>query len=197
MVGGLVGLVSGTIATGLLAHAGSDTANRGARPHDEETRWPDIIVALGALTVIYALRSMEWASRVDGLGRATFNDGPTGLLAVVALATLALSLMVFVTRWHWPRWFLLATTLATAVATVVVALSRIAAANDAGHGATRTSYEPGATVAVGAAVVITACALIGFYNSYKHPDPPAPPAPVPTKRSSAPMNRPRTPAWRQ
>jgi hypothetical protein len=78
-----------------------------------------------------------------------------------------------VTRWRWPRWLLLATTVATTVTTVVVALSRIVAANAAGHGATRTSYEPGAALAVGAAAAITACALIGFYNSYKHSAPSA------------------------
>jgi hypothetical protein len=38
----------------------------------------------GALTVLYALRSMDWASRVDDLGRTTFKVGPTSLLAVVA-----------------------------------------------------------------------------------------------------------------
>jgi hypothetical protein len=175
MIGGLVGLVSGTITTGLRARRASDTTARGADQHAAVPRWPDIIVALGALTVLYALHSMDWASRVDDLGRATFKAGPTGPLAFVALTTLALSLTVLVTCRHWPRWFLVATTLATAVATVAVALSSIAAANDASHGLTRTSYEPGATVAVGAAVAITACALIGFYNAYQRHDPPRAP----------------------
>jgi hypothetical protein len=170
--GGLVGLVSGTIATGLRARAASNTATRGADQHVAAPRWPDIVVALGALTVLYALKSMDWASRVDDLGRTTLQEGPTVLLALAALTTLALSLTVLVTRWHWPRGFLVATTLTTAVATVAVALSSIAAANDASHGSTRTSYEPGATVAVVAAVATTACALIGFYNAYQRHDPP-------------------------
>ena len=62
VLGGLLGLVSGTIATGIRAHAGSDPARRRAHLRGQEPRWPDILVALGALTVLYALP-------VNGLGQ--------------------------------------------------------------------------------------------------------------------------------
>lgn len=170
IAGGLVGLVAGTVATGLLAYRSRDTVKGRADQRLETSRCPDVVVVLGALTLLDALRSMDWASRVDDLGRATFEEGPTGLAALAGLATLALSGILLLVPRRWPRWLLVATTLTTAVATVVVALSTIAAANDAGHGAARTSYEPGAVVAVAAAIIITACALIGFSSAYPRRD---------------------------
>jgi hypothetical protein len=178
IVGGLVGLVGGTVATGFSASDG-DMAHRSTHRRTEP-RWPVAVVALATLTVLHALRSMDWASRVDELGVTTFDSGPTGLLASSALGSLVLSAIVIVTRWHRLRWFLLATTLTTAFAAVVVALSRIAAANDdSGYGFTKTSYEPGAAVGVGTAFVAAAFALIGFYNASMHPSPLPPGFPSP------------------
>jgi hypothetical protein len=177
-VGGLVGLVAGTIAFGIRTHVTGDTA-RQTGLFRTEASLPDVVVTVGALAVLYALHSMEWASKLDDRGRTTLNDGPTALLAVAAVASLALSLIIVGTRWRWPRWLLLATTLTTAGTAAIVAISRIAAANDSG--ARRTSYEPGAAVGVCAAFLIAAYAFVGFYDCYKRAEaqtPAGPPRPT-------------------
>ncbi len=162
VAGGLVGLVAGTIAQGIAVHASGN-------PGRAELRWPNVIVTLGELAVLGAVSMMDWASRVDELGRATFTNGPTRLLVSASLASLLLSLMAVVTKWQWPRWLLLATTIATAITAVVVALSRIAAANNShiarAVGTTTTSYEPGAAVGVGAAFISAGFALVSVLHS--------------------------------
>jgi hypothetical protein len=135
-------------------------------PHrPAEPLWPHVVVAFGALAVLGALWTMDWATRVDDLGRETFTDGPTRLLVPAALTSLLLSLVTVFTRWRAPRWLLLASTLATVVTAVVVALSRIAAANHTMFreaGTTTTSYGLGAVVGVGAALVSAVFALLGL-----------------------------------
>ncbi len=138
-------------------------------PHrPAEVLWPHVIVAIAALTVLGALWTMDWASRVDDLGRETFTDGPTLLLVSAATVSLLLALVAVVSRWRAPRWLLLATTLATLVTAVVVALSRIAAANQTmarDVGPTTTSYGLGAVVGVGAALISAMFALVGLLSS--------------------------------
>ena len=172
VVGALVGLVGGTIALGArraLDPALHSAARWGTRPRPAAPGGPELVVALGAGAVLHALWSMDWARRVDALGRATaFTEGPTRLLASTALASLVLALLIVVSRWHWPRWILLATTLTAAAGAIVVALSSIAAANrnDARPGlGTITSYRPGTAVGVVAALVIAGAALVGVLRS--------------------------------
>jgi hypothetical protein len=172
VVGALVGLVGGTITLGArraLAPPLRAATGRGARPRPPVTVGPELVVALGAGAELHALWSMEWARRVDALGRATaFTEGPTRLLAYAALASLVLALLIVVSRWHWPRWVLLATTLTAAAGAIMVALSSIAAANtnDARPGlGTITSYRPGTAVGVVAALVIAGAALVGVLRS--------------------------------
>jgi ABC-type Fe3+ transport system permease subunit len=158
------------------AHADGVRAPRAGDRRNTEPRWPDVVVLIGAAGVLSALWSMDWASRANSLGRMTFEGGPTDLLAGSALASVMVAATITITSWRWPRWFLLATTLTTAVTAVVVAFSRIAAANNGRQsslnpygGTVRTSYEPGAAVGVMAAFVIVAFAFVGFHDSFKYP----------------------------
>ena len=166
IAGGLVGLVAGTIAQGVLARTGSITVQQSAGP-GAERRWPDVVVVVGELVVLGALWALDWASRVDDLERVTYTDGPTSVLVSAALASLLLACMAVASRWQWPRWLLLATTLATAVTAVAVALSSIVAANlDSNSpkviGPTATSYGLGAAVGVGAAFISAGVAFVGL-----------------------------------
>jgi hypothetical protein len=163
-----VGLMYGGIA--FLYH---HDARSQAALHSSGPRWPDAVITLAAIAVISALRWMDWASKVDSLERSTFKDGPTHLLAITALASLALSLAIAVARWRWLRLLLLAAALLTAGAAVAVALSSVYAANTSNLqlslGPAETSYEPGAAVGVLAGLVMVAAATVGLLASYTTP----------------------------
>ena len=168
IVGAIAGLVAGTIAIGVLSHAPGKNDTPDAHPHPKAPRWPQIVVTLGAAIILYALWSLDWATRVDSGGAATFKDGPTSLLAAAALASLALALIIVAIPSQWCRWFLLATALTTATAVVVVALASIASANTSTRqelGSFTTSYGTGAAVAFAAACFVTGCALVGLLHA--------------------------------
>ncbi len=169
LVGGLIGVVGGTIALGVVARSRSRRGPREASPRDVSSVCTDLAVTFGAAAVVFARWSLDWASRVDTQRRTTFMNGPTNLLAATALASFVLSLLVVFSRRHWLRWLLFATTFTTACSAAVVALSSIAAANTStvhnGFGATTTSYQLGAVVGLGAGLLCAGFALFGVLQS--------------------------------
>lgn len=194
--GGLIGLVAGTIAQGVAVH-GRGNAGRPAAGRRTESQWPYVVVAVGELAVLGAVWRMDWATRVDGLGKETFTTGPTRLLVTIALGSFLLSLVAVVVKSYWPRWLLLATTIVTAVTAVAVALSRIAAANSSdivtAVGTSTTSYEPGAVVGVGAAFISAGIMLVSLLISTQSTNLATSGYPPPPHVPTLPRTRPRHP----
>lgn len=150
------------------------------------SRWLDAAAA-GVITVsaavgLWAVSQMSWASRLDDLGRATFVDGPTVLLAWAGVVSAALSLVLVVARRRWLRWVLLGTSLLTAGAAVAVCLSSIYDANTTNlrqsFGVTETAIASGAVVGGLAAVVIVLVASVGLLTSYAATYPTSSPIPM-------------------
>jgi hypothetical protein len=160
---------------GLVFAGVTSLARDGMRGHDDEagraSRRLDagvaVAVLLGAGAELSALELMDWASRSDSVGTATFGNGPVPLLVAATLLSVAVAVLLTVAGWRWLRVLLVATTLITAASVIAVALSRISAANSSySVGPTVTSYEPGSAVGILAACAMVAAGTIGLVASY-------------------------------
>ncbi|MSV79577.1 MAG: hypothetical protein F2681_02675 [Actinobacteria bacterium] len=123
-------------------------------------------IAAGVLLAV-AATAMPWASRsvadVSGVsvGSTVARGGVAGVVLAVLAAVVVLDALL-ASRVEWLRLASALTALVALAMALALALGRIARMNSAimAEGTTRTSYEPGAILGVGAAAAMVVVAVI-------------------------------------